>query len=62
MLLLSVSRNSFQTQSSDDTCGKFYMVKFNYFSGRPNKVKQRFEIFLIDHYAGYIGNKNISGT
>ena len=30
------------------------MVKFNYFSGRPNKVKERFETFLIDHYKGDI--------
>ena len=26
------------------------MVKFNYFSERPNKVKERFEIFLIDQW------------
>ena len=43
------------------TSGKFYIVKFNYLSGRPNKVKKSFEIFLIDHYAGDIGNKNIAG-
>ena len=30
------------------------MVNFNYFSGRPNKVKERFETFLTDHYAGDI--------
>ena len=30
------------------------MVKFNYVSEKPNKVKERFEIFLIDHYAGDI--------
>ena len=34
------------------------MVKFNYFNGRPNKVKERFETFLIDHYSGDICNKN----
>ena len=38
------------------------MVKYNYFSGRPNKAKERFEICLIDHYVGDIGNKNIPGT
>ena len=42
--------------------GKFYMVKINYFSGRPNKGKKRFETFLIDYWAGDIRNKNISGT
>ena len=30
------------------------MVKFNYFSGRPNKVKERFDTFLIDYYEGDI--------
>ena len=42
--------------------GKFYMVKFNYFSEKPYKVKERFEIFFIDHYAGDIWNKDIRGT
>ena len=37
------------------------MIKFNYFSGRPNKVKERFEIFLIDHFADDIWNKTIPG-
>ena len=30
------------------------MVKFNYFSGKTYKVKERFEVFLTDHYAGDI--------
>ena len=30
------------------------MDKFNYFSGKPYKVKERFEIFLTDHHAGNI--------
>ena len=30
------------------------MVKLNYFSGKPNMVKERFEIFLIDHYVSDI--------
>ena len=30
------------------------MVKFNYSSGIPNKGKERFEIFLINNYAGDI--------
>ena len=33
------------------------MIKINYFSERPNKVRD-FEIFLID--LGDIGNKNIT--
>ena len=28
------------------------MIKLNYFCGRPNKVKGKFETFLIDYYAG----------
>ena len=27
------------------------MLKLNCFSERPNKGKQRFEVFLNDHYA-----------
>ena len=38
------------------------MVKLNYFSGRPNKVKERFWNILIEHYVGDIGNKNITVT
>ena len=38
------------------TLGKFYIIKFNYFSGGA----RGFEIFLIDHFAGDIGNKNIT--
>ena len=38
------------------------MVKFKYFSGRSNKVKERFEICWIDHCVDDIENKNISGT
>ena len=30
-------------------------------SGRLNKVGKRFEIFLIDYYAGDIEKKNIAG-
>ena len=39
------------------TFGKFYIVKFSYFGGRPIKVKERFEIFSIDHYA----DENVAG-
>ena len=32
-----------KTPSLDDILlGKFYIVKFNYFSGRPNKMEERF--------------------
>ena len=53
MLLLSISGNSLQTLSSDEILN---------FSGRSNKVKERFEIFLTDHCVCDICNKNISGT
>ena len=35
------------------------MIKSNY--GRPIKLEQRFEMFLIDHYAGDIWDKSIPG-
>ena len=37
----------------------FYQVKFNSFSGRPKNI---FGIFLIEHNAGDIENKNIAGA
>ena len=43
------------------TFGKLYIAKFNYCSGRPKRLKRGFEIFLIDHYAGDIGDENIAG-
>ena len=67
VLLLSVSRNYLQAPSLDYILMEnfidffIFFVKFNYFSGRPNKGKRGFEIFLIDHCAGGIRNKNISG-
>ena len=42
------------------TFRKFYIAKINYFCERPYKVKG-FEMFLIDHHAGAIGNKTITG-
>ena len=39
------------------TLRKFHIIKFNYLSGGA----RGFEIFLIDHFAGDIGNKNIAG-
>ena len=38
----------------------FYIDKFNYFSERSNEVKEIFEIFLIEHCASDIANKNIT--
>ena len=40
--------------------GEFYLVKFSYFSGKPNKVETGIKIFLIDTYATNIGNNNIA--
>ena len=43
MLLLSVSRKSLQAPSSDDILvGNSEWSNSIFFSGRPNKVKQRF--------------------
>ena len=39
------------------TFGKFYIIKFNYFS----EGARGFEIFFIDYFAGDTGNKNIAG-
>ena len=41
--------------------GYYNLLIETYFSGRPNKVKEKFELFLIDPYAGDIENKNIAG-
>ena len=40
--------------------GEFYLVKFSYFSGKPNKVETGIKIFLIDTYAANIGNNDIA--
>ena len=44
------------------------MAKLNYFSERPNKLKESFFLkyfwlttMLIDHYDHYIGNKSVNG-
>ena len=44
------------------TFGKFYIVKFNYFSGEPNKGKERFWNIFDWHYASDIGNKSTAET
>ena len=59
---VNLKKFSSNTISRLYTWGKFYMVKLNYFSGRPNKVKERFWNILIEHYVGDIGNKNITVT
>ena len=44
----------------DDIFWDILHCQIQLFSGRPiNNVKRSFEIFLIDHYAGDIENKNI---
>ena len=53
---ISLKKFSSNTIFSWYNFGKFYIVKFNYFSG-----KRCFEIFLIDPYANDIANKNIAG-
>ena len=41
--------------------GKFYIAKFKISVKDLIKWKRGFEMFFIDHYAGDIGNKNITG-
>ena len=60
VLLLSISRSSLQTPSLDDI-----LLENLSNSIIPVKdlirLKNGFEIFLIDHYAGDIENNNITG-
>ena len=62
VLLLSISRNSLWTPPLDD----ILLVNFK-LSNSINSMKdligwkRGFAIFLIDHYAGDIGNNNITG-
>ena len=42
------------------TFRELYIVKFSYFSGKPNKVETGIKIFLIDTYAANIGNNNVA--
>ena len=60
VLLLSISRSSLQTPSLDDILlenlsNSIIPVK------DPIRLRNGFEIFLIDHYAGDIENNNITG-
>ena len=62
VLLLSVSRNSLQTPSLDDIILENSTLSNSIISVKDLiKWKKGFEIFLIDHYAGDIGNKYITG-
>ena len=62
ILLLSISRNSLQTSSSGDILLVNFTLSNSFISLKDLiKWKRGFEIFLIDHYAGDIGNKNITG-
>ena len=60
VLLLSISRSSLQTPSLDDI-----LLENLSNSIIPVKdlirLRNGFEIFLIDHYAGDIENNNITG-
>ena len=60
--LLSISRNFLQTPSLDDMLLRNFTFPNSVISLKGLiKWKRGFEIFLIDHYAGDIGNKNITG-
>ena len=62
VLLLSISRNSLQTISLDDILLGNFILPNSIISVKDLMSSKRgFEIFLIDHYAGRIGNKNING-
>ena len=59
--LLWISRNSLQTPSLDDILlVNFTLLKIIISVKDLIKWKRGFEIFLTDHYAGDIGNKDIT--
>ena len=59
---MSISRNSLETPSLDDIfLGSFTLSNSIILVEDLIKWNRGFEICLIDHYAGEIGNKNISG-
>ena len=61
LLLLSISRNLVQTPSSDDiVLGNFTFSNWIILVEDQIRWKKGFEIFLVDHCAGDIGNKNIA--
>ena len=62
VLLLLISRNSLQTPSLGDTLFGNFTLSNSVISVKDLiRWKRGFEIFLIDHYAGDIGNKNVTG-
>ena len=63
VLLLSISKNSLQTPYLDDIIlGNFTMSNSIISAKDLIRWKRGIEIFLIDNYAGDIGNNNITGN
>ena len=63
ILLPSISINFFQTTSSNYIVGgNFVCSNSSILLEDLTRWMSGFEIFLIDHYAGDIGNKNIAVT
>ena len=61
-LLLSISRNSLQATFLDDILLGNFVLSNSIISVKDLiRSKRGFEIFLIDHCDGDIGNKNITG-
>ena len=58
MYCYTVNLNKFSSNTifRGYTFGKFYIVKYNVLVEDLIRWKRGFEIFLIDHYAGDIGN------
>ena len=62
ILLLSISRNSLPTPSLDDIfLGNFALLSSSVLVEDLIRWNRGFEIFLIDQYAGDIGNTSIAG-
>ena len=60
--LLSIARNYLETPSLDyELLGNFILSKSIILVKDLIRQKEGFEIYLIDHYAVVIGNKNIAG-
>ena len=62
VLLLSISKDSFEIPSSDD----IFLGNFSYSNSMISvedlrKWNRDFDIFLIDRYDSEIGNKNVTG-
>ena len=62
VLLLSISRSSLQTPSLDDILLENFTLSNSIIPVKDLiRLRNGFEIFLIDHYAGDIENNNITG-